>query len=62
MLFVKGRSEKLHPLIIIGLIPLTLNVIIQLRVLSDVLNPWIFGLLPMPFIFDDLSVYELFSK
>lgn len=62
MLFVNMKANKIHPLIIIGLIPLSLNIIVELRALFDVLNPWIFTLLPMAFINDHISVYELLFK
>jgi len=62
MFFANRGSHKLHPLVILGIIPLSLKLIIELRMLFDVLNPWLFGLLPIPFILNDASVYELLFK
>jgi hypothetical protein len=62
MVFAQIKSNRIHPLTLIGFIPLILSLIIQFRMLFDVLNPWLLGPMPMAFIFTEDSVYKILFK
>lgn len=56
--FIQKSTKKLNWLTIVGLFPFLLSLIVVLRLGFDVVNPLLFTLLPFPFIFDELSVYQ----
>lgn len=57
-LLTASKAKNIKWLFIVGLLPFSLNTIVILRLGFDVLNPWLFTLLPFPFIFDSTSVYQ----
>lgn len=59
MVAAKYQYSRFNLLTIAGIVTFVLLFIVQFRVLSDVLNPWLFGPLPMPFLINDVSVYQL---
>jgi membrane-associated HD superfamily phosphohydrolase len=52
------QSKKDRWLIIVGIIPFLLNLIVVVRLAIDIMNPWIFTLLPFPFLFPEQSIYQ----
>jgi len=61
-LLTTSKIKKNNWLLIVGLIPFSLNLITVIRLGLDLLNPWLFTLLPSPFIFDDISIYQWLFK
>lgn len=53
------NSREIKWLFYIGVIPFTLNLITVIRLGIDITNPWLFTLLPFPFLISDQSIYQL---
>lgn len=54
--FYNGMKNK--TLFIIGIPIFCLNLITVLRLGFDIINPWLFTLLPLPFGYNDVSIYQ----
>jgi hypothetical protein len=56
------NTPQIKLLTVIGIVPFLLQLAVAMRLGLDVLNLWLFTLLPLPLIFNDLSVYQFFFK
>lgn len=54
-----AKVKKIDWLFFVGLIIFCMNLIVVLRLGIDLINPWLFTLLPFPFIFDGSSIYQI---
>ena len=57
-IMIRLKTPNIQLVSLVGLIPFFLMMTVFLRVALDIINPWLFTFLPLPFIFDDTSLYQ----
>lgn len=57
--FAETHEKKIHWLGLVGILPFVLNLIVVIRLGLDIINPWLFTILPILFSYNDTSLYQM---